>query len=377
MADPVKRTLQELRAAGAPDFFERDPAKLKALFKAKFEEVSRRTLYPAQPEMYLIEVAAYALSILGEAAQTGVLQNTVVFSEGVHLENRAGNVSTFRLLAQAAVTTLEFRLSAIRLLDTVIPKGTRVGAGNAVTFATDIDLVIPAGMLLATVAATAQASGATWNGLGVGKVTDILDPIGFVTSASNSTEVSGGTDIEEQERFRLRAANALHTISKAGPRDGYREHVMAVNPQIVDVAVIKPEPGYIHIYPLMSTGLPSDELKAEILAYLDPATRRPMGDYVEVLSPEAVPFDMVLTVRVREAAAGQQALFESVAQAAFQPWTQELGCQIAPSVITSALKALPRVADAKLTGFDFTDLAAHQYPVLATLEVDIMVVPNE
>ncbi len=38
MADPVKRTIEQLRAAGAPDFFERDPSVLKAQFKAKFEE---------------------------------------------------------------------------------------------------------------------------------------------------------------------------------------------------------------------------------------------------------------------------------------------------------------------------------------------------
>ncbi|MCJ7996055.1 baseplate J/gp47 family protein [Rhizobium cremeum] len=377
MADPVKRTIEELRAAGAPEFFERDPSVLKAWFKAKFEAVSGRTLYPAQTEMFLIEVAAYAISVLNEAAQNGVLQNTVVFSEDIHLENRAANVSTFKLLAQAAVTTLEFRLSAIRLIDTVIPAGTRVGAGSAVTFATDADLVIPAGMLAATVSATAEETGAAWNGLSIGAVTDILDPIAYVTSASNTTEVGGGTDIEEQERFRLRAANALHTISKAGPRDGYREHVKAVNPEIVDVEAIKPEPGFIEIYPLMKTGQPSAELKAEILAYLDPNTRRPMGDHVTVLSPEPVEFSMVLTVRVREAAAGQQALFEQTAADAFYPWTQELGAQIAPSVITSALKALPRVADAALDGFAFTDLEKHQYPVLISLVVNIVVVPNE
>ncbi|WP_137132755.1 baseplate J/gp47 family protein [Rhizobium sp. FY34] len=377
MADPVKRTIKQLRAAGAPEFFERDPAVLKALFKAKFEEVSGRTLYPAQTEMFLIEVAAYALSVLNEAAQTGVLQNTVVFSEGIHLENRAASVSTYRLLAQAAVTTLEFRLSAIRLLDTVIPKGTRVAAASAVTFATDADLIIPSGMLAASITATAEQPGAAWNGLSVGAVTDILDPVAFVTSAGNTSVVSGGTDIEEQERFRLRAANALHRISKSGPRDGYREHVMAVSPQIVDVAVIRPEPGSIDIYPLMTNGLPTDELKAQVLAYLDPETLRPMGDDVSVLSPIAVVFDIALTVRVREAATGQQALFEDAARAAFQPWTQELGSQIAPSVITSAIKSLPRVADAKLTSFEFTNLATFQFPVLGNLAVNVVVVGDE
>lgn len=377
MADPVKRTLAELRTAGAPEFFERDPSKLKALFTAKFEEVSGRTLYPAQTEMFLIEVAAYALSLLNEAAQAGVLQNTVVFAEGVHLENRAANVSTFKLQAQPAVTVIEFRLSGVRLVDTVVPKGTRVSAGNAVIFATDASLTIPAGMLAASVAATAQTAGATWNGIGQGKITDILDPVAFVASASNIADVSGGTDVEEQERFRLRAANALHTIAKAGPRDGYREHVMAVSPEIVSVEVVKPQPGYIDIYPLMRTGLPSEEIKAAVLAYLDPETRRPMGDHVTVKSPEPVSFDLAVTVRVREAAAGQQALFEDVARGAFRPWTQELGSQIAPSAITSALKALPRVADAELTSFGFTDLEGHQFPVLGAVQVNVVVVGYE
>jgi hypothetical protein len=93
MADPVKRTLEQLRAAGAPSFFERDPSVLKAAFKARFEQVSGRTLYPAQTEMFLIEVAAYVLSVLHEAAQTATLQNTAVFAENVHLDNRGAIAS--------------------------------------------------------------------------------------------------------------------------------------------------------------------------------------------------------------------------------------------------------------------------------------------
>ncbi len=49
-----------------------------------------------------------------------------------------------------------------------------------------------------------------------------------------------------------------------------------MNPEIVDVEVIRPEPGYIDIYPLMKMGLPSAELKWDILDYLDPETLRPM-----------------------------------------------------------------------------------------------------
>jgi phage-related baseplate assembly protein len=377
MADPVKRTIEDLRANGAPEFFERDTSMLKARYKAKFEAVSGRTLYPAQTEMFLIELMAYAHALLAEAAQTATLQNTAVFAEGVHLENRGASVSTFRLLAQAASATLRFTLSAMRDVDTPIAAGTRVGAGDAVIFATDTDLIIPAGALSGDVSATAQTTGASWNGLGVGAVTDILDPIAYVASASNITEVLGGSDIEDPERFRLRVVNALFTIAKTGPKNGYREHVLAVDPQIVDVAVIKPEPGYIHIYPLMRTGLPSTELKAAILAYLDPETLRPMGDYVEVHDPQSVDFTMVLTVRVRSLATGQDKAFEAAARSAFAPWSLELGGRIAPETIRAAIKPMANVIDVELSGFGFTALQPSQFARLISVAVNVVLVSDD
>lgn len=376
MADPVKRTLEELIANGAPVFFERDPAALKALLKARFEAISGRTLYPAQTEMFLIEVAAYALSVLHDAAQDAAEQNTAVFARGIHLENRGTNVSTFRLQAQPAKTTIRFQLSGVRLLDTAIPAGTRVSAGSAVTFATDAGLVIPAGMLAGEVTATAAVSGASWNGLSVGAVSDILDPVAYVSSAANITEVSGGTDIEDEERFRLRVVNALFTIAKTGPRNGYREHVLAVDPEIVDVAVVRPEPGKVNIYPLMKTGLPSAELKEAVLAYLDPEALRPMGDDVAVLSPVPVDFSMVLTVRCAQVVPGLKSACEARAAAAFARYTQALGSQVAPSVITSAVKALPGVTDVSLAGFTFADLADHQFARLVSVAANIAVVKD-
>ncbi|PYE87387.1 baseplate J/gp47 family protein [Phyllobacterium leguminum] len=376
MPDPVKRTIEQLRANGAPQFFERDPAKLKALFKQEFERVSGRTLYPAQTEMFLIETAAYSLSILNEAAQTATEQNTAVFAEGVHLENRGSNVSTFRLLAQRAKTELRFELNQVRLVDVVIPRGTRVASGSAVIFATDADLIIPAGMLAATVRGTAETPGAAFNGLGVGAVADLLDPIAYVTSVRNVSIVEGGTDDEDLERFRLRVVNALYTIAKTGPRNGYREHVMAVDPEIVDVEPVRPEPGFINIYPLTRTGQPSQALKDAILAYLDPDTLRPMGDDVTVHDPVRIGFRFTLIVRSLEAVAGLDATARAAAETAFFPWTQELGAQIAPSAIIAAVKTIPGVTDVAIGGLDFTDLPKTHYAGLDELIVKLEVKAN-
>lgn len=262
------------------------------------------------------------------------------------------------------------------MIDVLVPRGTRIGAGASLIFTTDADLIIPAGMLAGNVQATALLSGAMFNGLGIGTITDLLDPIAYVSTVRNISEVAGGTDEEDMERFRLRVANALFTIAKTGPRKGYREHVMAVDPEIVDVAVIRPQPGYIHIHPLMKTGQPTAALKAAMLDWLDGETLRPMGDYVSVHDPVRVGFSFTLTVRVQAAISGLEEQARNIAQAAFQPWTQELGAQIAPSVIIAAVKQLAGVSDVEINGLEFTDLPETHYAALDGLNVIVEVRAN-
>lgn len=375
MADPIRRVLEELRAAGAPSFFERDTSVLKSLMKAEFERLSGRTLYPAQTEMFLIEVAAYALSILHEAAQTAVLQNTAVWADARHLDDRGANVSTFRLLAQPARTTLRFTLSMERPGQTAVPAGTRAAAPGGVIFTTDVDLIIPAGQMQGDVTATAQSPSGAWNGLDAGAISDMLDPIAWVAGVENVAAVEGGTDEEDDTRFRGRVVNALFTIAKTGPRNGYREHVMAVDPAIIDVAVVRPEPGHIHIYPLLETGAPDAPLKAAIADYLDPETLRPMGDNVTVLDPVPVGLEFEVTVRCLRAVPGLQAAAEAAVRAAFMPWSRSLGSQIAPSRIIAAVRQLAGVTDVG-TDLAFLDLASNEYAAIDALTVTVEVVPD-
>lgn len=394
MADALRRTLAELRAAGPPELFDRDPSIIKAMLVARFEEKSGRTLYPAQTEMFLIETASYALSLLGEAAQTATLQNTVVWSEGRHLEDRAANVSTFRLLAQPARCTLRFVLTMVREEAVAVPARTRAGGPGGLVMATDADLIIPPGATEGEVTATATVPGAAWNGLAPAAVSDLLDPAAWVGAVANVDEVAGGSDIEHQERFRDRAANALFKIAKTGPRKGYREHVRDVHPDIVDVEVIRPEPGVIHIYPLMSTGAPEAALKLAIAAHLDPETRRPMGDDVYVLDPEEVGFSFGMIVRTHAVIPDIEEIAQEIAVERFHIWTQSLGAKIAPSRITS-LKECPVEAEGAAHGsapklkswpsgvvdvevdLEFTHLGRHQFARIDALTVAAVVVGDE
>ncbi len=48
-----------------------------------------------------------------------------------------------------------------------------------------------------------------------------------------------------------------------------------------------------------------------------------------------------------------------------------------PPSSTTAVKALPRVVDAALAGFAFTDLERHEFAELGTLAVNIVVVGDD
>ena len=206
---------------------------------------------------------------------------------------------------------------------------------------------------------------------------DILDPVPFVTGVSNSTESAGGSDMEDDDRYRLRVVNAFERVSKAGPREGYIENVKAVSPDIIDVKVIRPQPGHIEITPLMANGVSTDEIHAAILARLDPETTVPMGDYVSIVRAVPVPFDVVMTLKVEPgAAADVQSKADDVISGRFAVWTQTLGAQIAPSALVEAARSVIGVVGVDGPAFAFTDLPATSFAVLGQLTVSIVEVSD-
>ncbi len=368
-------TLEELRACGAPQVFETEAARWRQRLIDWWENDPagpQRKIYPAQVEMLFIDLMAYALSLLGQQGQMAVEQRWAAFAQGVHLDMLGVNVSTFRLRPAPAQTTLRFTLPALAAEDRIIPAGTLVSAGgDAPAFATDADLVIPAGETAGEVSATCTVPGSIGNGILAGVITEIITPLPFDVSVENITDSAGGAAEEDDEAYRLRIASAFERISKAGPRAAYEQMVRAYSPAIIDVAVIRPEPGHIHVYPLTRDGAPGPDMLAGILAWLDPETKRPQGDDVSVLAPQAVTVSIAATVRARgDLAAIQQQVHAAVAIAA-ATWRQRLGQYLSLSALSCAVRAVPGVIDVDLalTGLTDRQLQPHQFAVLTGVSV--------
>lgn len=371
------QSLDALRAQPEPQFAERDTSVIKRDLTARFEELSGRRLYPAQVESFIIDLMSYALGNVGGAIQAGLLQNRAIWAEGEHLEQLGANVGTHRLDATSAHCEVTFTLSELRNTVVVVPLGTRVAAGSNLVFSTVQELVIPAGQLTGSVTARATVAGVSHNDLQPGQVQDILDPVAYVSGVSNSGISAGGADTESDDRFRLRVVNALERITRGGSRAGYVELVMAAHPDIVDVAVHRPQPGYIDIFPLVSGGTAPDAIDDIIVAYLDPETRVPMGDLVTVKKVAAEVFDVTVTLKMATGyLSGAADKAEALIRVLFAGWSQKLGAQIAPSAIVEAVRAVPGVVGIDGPGFVFTDLPAASFAALGTLTVTVEEAPN-
>ena len=205
--------------------------------------VHRMILYAAAAQIY------QAMQYIDRQGK----QNILKYSYSDFLDNLASFKGVTRNPAAAATTTLRFTLSAERDTATGIPQGTRVSTAGSIYFATDVYAEIPAGSTTVDVPATCTVAGTDGNGLAIGELTTIVDPIPYVASVSNTTATEGGAEIESDADLAERVFLAPGAYSTAGPEDGYIYHAKAYSPAVGDVeATSDQEAGTVDIVFILS-----------------------------------------------------------------------------------------------------------------------------
>lgn len=278
-----------------PDFISRDPQQVTADLIAGWEQLTGKTLYPAQVERLLIDLAAYRETLVRIGIQEAAKLNLVAFSRYPMLDYLGELVGTTRLPGAAARTVLRFSLATPATSDLAIPAGTRARAGGA-EFATDSGALIAVGQVTTAVTATATTAGPVANGLDVGAVTTLIDLPGRGLTVTNTALSSGGLAAEDDERLRARITLAPEHFAVAGPAQAYRWQVLSLRQDVADVAVTSPAPGRVNVYPLLTSGLPDAALLEAARARLGSERVRPLTDWVTVAAPTRVPY--AVTVRL-------------------------------------------------------------------------------
>ena len=220
-------------------FVESDTKKTEDEMIQKYELLTGRTLYPADPIRLLIawaaDIEAQSRGLTNESAK----QNVPRYAEGDKLDSLSEIFRDVeRLGPQAATTTLRFTLSETRPSAVNIPLGTRATVDGEIVFATTEIAQIDAGSLYADVAAECQTLGPDGNGYAPGQIATAVDVLPYMQSVTNTTTSEGGADTEGDEEFYNRMRESVESYSTAGPSGAYEYIAKSVNPQISDAKAV-------------------------------------------------------------------------------------------------------------------------------------------
>lgn len=325
-----------------------DLSEILAQTIADYEARSGKTLQPAHIERLLINTYAYRETLARKAVNEAYRQQHPRFATGLMLDLCGDDVSTPRLQAQPALTTLRFTAVLSGSEQIAVPKGTRVNAGQT-GFVTTEAALLTAAQSSAEVAAECTETGTVGNGWSVGQINSLAERLHptIDVAVSNTTVSAGGVEIEDDEAYRERVLLAPESFSVAGPVGAYQYWARQASPAVVDVHVAndtdgggQPIGGRVAVTVLAKDGLPNAELISKIQAALSAEKRRPLCDIVVVKAPTAVDYtlDAELTLftgtdaRTAKAAAEQAwAVYEAARRS-------RLGLDIVPLDIMSALK---------------------------------------
>ena len=291
--------------------------------------VHRMELYAAAAQIF------QAMQYIDRQGKQSILK----YSYSDFLDNLAAFKGVTRTPATAATTTVRFTLSAERDTATGIPQGTRVSTAGSIYFATDVYAEIPAGSTTVDVPATCTVAGTDGNGLAIGELTTIVDPIPYVASASNTTATEGGAEIESDADLAERVFLAPGAYSTAGPEDGYIYHAKAYSPAVGDVvATSDQEAGTVDIVFIMADGsTPGEEMIEGMEGYMRSKDIRPMSDLVRIAAPEEVQYTINLTYYINRSDSAKAVTIQAaVAQAVedYKTWQRAIGRDVNPSQLT-------------------------------------------
>ena len=302
----------------AVEFLETDAETIKAEIITGYEQASGRTLAAGDPvRLYLLSLAAVIIQ-QRTAVNLAAQQNLLSYAQDGYLDALGTLLSVTRLSESKAVTTIKFTLSQALATVYTIPAGTEV-------------------------------------------------PMTFVAKAENTTISTGGSEAESDESLAERIRLAPNSFSVAGPEKAYIYHAKSVSSSVLDVSVTSPTPGEVDVYVLLAGGeLPSQETLEQIAAYLSDETIRPLTDFVKVLAPKAVNYELELHYWIsREDSSRAEQIKADVEKAVerYRVWQQgKIGRDILPArLIQYVMQAgASRIDNPTMKPVDFQKLESDQ-----------------
>lgn len=334
-----------------PNFIDRDPETITREMVASWEEMTGKSLYPAQVERLQIDLQAYRETLVRIGIQEAAKQNLLAFASAPVLDYLGQWVDTERLPAQPARTTI--RLTFVEAVPAAfqIPPGFRVETPSGIQFGTVAAIDVVAGQHSAEFTAEAIEAGSAGNGFIAGQVSTLVDDLPVeIDTVENLTVTRGGLEAEDDERYRTRIKLAPERFSW-GSENRYRWIAMTAALELIDVQVVSPSPnGRLDIVLLSREGVPAPETVARVAAAFADSKARMLNDRIEVKA--ATPIDYALSVEVDVLASRAAELVLAQVRERLTSWAAgralKLGRDLVPAQIKTALGGIDGLYDVRV-----------------------------
>ena len=278
------------------DLLKLDIQSIMNLFRDAYYNAYGETMRIGSVEFQTASIFSYALTVLINSMNDASKQRWLATATGEYLDALAETYGLARPDGYHA--TVEVRVVARNPGDTItIPEGTivisdqegRYKFSNAFEFQMSDS---------AYTVFRAVDSGSEYNGIPEGKLDTIVSGTAYITSCSNITETSGGTDpMTDDEVFRAWLKTEIQSLAGAGTYLAYEARAKNADSRIVDVHVVQQgeegyEKGKVQIIVLPSFDALDWVSIRDVVqnACADPSFR-PVGDFVQTRVAQTQNFD--------------------------------------------------------------------------------------
>ena len=262
--------------------------------------------------------------------------NLLKYSFGPYLDNVASLFGIEREKAKSSNVTVRFTLSEAQSGATAIPAGTRVTDGGKY-FKTDAYAEIKAGELYADVLCSAMEQGSESNGISIGAIKTLVDPIPYMQDVSNINVSDGGSDEESDDSLRERVYISPSRYSTAGTEEAYEYWVKTYNQDITDAIVYSSEPGTVNIAFLVNGGIPSESMINGLTSYITDKKIKPITDKVVISAPGTVDYGIKLKYFINNSDRDAAATIQRNISAAVDDFVKWQGSKIGRDINSSEL----------------------------------------
>lgn len=357
-----------------PNFIERNPDLIIKEWIEKYEQKSGKILQPAQIERLIIDLGAYRETILRNKIQEIAKQNLLSYAPIDVLEHIGEPLGVKKLLKKCAQTTLKFSVEEALEFDYLIPAGTQVETRDSLyIFKTLKDGILKANTTSVEISAESEIAGIGTNNYIIGSINNLITPLKYVSTVENTVVSYGGADDEEEESLRERIRQAPEKFSNAGSYGAYRYHTFTAHQSIIDVEVLSPSPGVVNIYPLTEDGITSNEVLSIVAKYYEKDGIRPLTDYVEIIAPEKIDFEIkakIVLYQDADIASVQNTVDAKLKEYKIQ-LSQKLGKNVVNSQIRTILNSIYGVYDVLELTPQNIDVKKNQWANLKSFNVSI------